>query len=62
MNKGLPAPNKYLSKKWRQQDHELHMKKLKEMKPSLNLNPPAPLTHLKSKAKKDQQLEGNRML
>jgi hypothetical protein len=40
MNRGLPVGNKYLNKKWKLKEQEIHQKKLKEMKGLIDLNPP----------------------
>ena len=51
MNKGIPASSKLLQKKWVAKDYESHIKRLKEIKSTIDLNPPKLQSHLRSKAK-----------
>lgn len=52
MNRQLPIGNKYLSKKWREKEHEMHLQKLNGMKPYMNVKAPENYDHLNNKAKK----------
>lgn len=36
MNRGLPTSSKILMKKWHEKDQQIHMQKLKEIKPSID--------------------------
>ena len=47
-----------LSKRWEKYAQDIHYEKLKKMRPTLDLSCPTEFSHLKSKAKKDQQREG----
>ena len=40
MNKGAPVSSKLLTKKWIRQDHEIHLKRLREIKPIISLASP----------------------
>jgi len=58
MKKGvIPPGSKLLAKKWRAIDYENHMQRLKQVKPTLNHNPPNDFNHLRSKAKRERMLE-----
>jgi hypothetical protein len=50
--------NKVLHKKWSDKERQIHKDKLKSIKPSVEIGQPANFRHLKSKAKKNQMLEG----
>lgn len=58
MKKGNPASSKLLQKKWRALDYEGHLARLNQIRPALQVAPPTEFNHLKSKAKKEQILEG----
>jgi len=57
MYRGLPSGNKILTKKWQEKERRLHLQKLKEVKPTIDLRKPKNFKHLKSRAKKEQMLE-----
>ena len=57
MNRGLPIGNKLLTKKWQEKDREIHLRKLRDIKPQINLSGPTKFKHLNKKAKKEQLLE-----
>lgn len=44
--RSIPIANKILSKKWHDKDHEIHEKKLKEMRSTVDINPPNKYSHL----------------
>jgi hypothetical protein len=52
MNRSIPISNKLLSRKWADKDKEIHHKKLKEAKSSIDLRSPTSFRHLVKKAKK----------
>lgn len=52
MYRSQPKASKLLSKKWRDQEHAIHMEKLRNIKPTVNLSAPAQFRHLKTKPKK----------
>jgi hypothetical protein len=47
-----------LSKRWERHAQEIHYEKLKNMKPTLEIISPQDYSHLRSRAKKEQQREG----
>jgi len=57
MYRGLPSGNKILTKKWQEKERQIHMRKLRNVKPTINLKKPKAFKHLKSRAKKEQMLE-----
>jgi E3 ubiquitin-protein ligase TRIP12 len=57
MYRGLPSGNKILTKKWQEKERRIHMQKLRNVKPTIDLKKPKKFTHLKSRAKKEQMLE-----
>ena len=52
MNRGQPTANKLLSKKWNDQLHEIHQKRLREMQPTYNITGPKQYNHLRTKPKR----------
>ncbi|XP_018558189.2 uncharacterized protein cfap97d2 [Lates calcarifer] len=52
----LPAGNKYLQQKWDKASYDLHRRKVKSAKPTINMTPPKTYGHLALKLKK-QKLE-----
>jgi hypothetical protein len=58
--KPVPASSKLLQKKWRAKDYDSHVQRLKQIKSNIDLNPPTQYGHIRSKAKKDQILEGKK--
>ena len=58
MYRALPVGNKLLSRKWNDKEKEIHMRKLREMKATLDIKEPNKFRHLKKKLKKTQMLEG----
>lgn len=58
MYRAIPCGNKLLSKKWSDKEREIHMNKLKGIKPTVEIREPAQFRHLKKKLKKTQMLEG----
>ena len=58
MYRAQPKASKLLSAKWQEKDHQIHLKKLKDIKSALNVKRPASYNHLKTKPKKNQMLEG----
>lgn len=59
MNRGQPTANKLLNKKWNEKQHEIHQRKLREMKPTYNITAPTEYKHLQTKPKRVQLLEGS---
>lgn len=57
MYRGLPSGNKILTKKWQEKERRIHMQKLRNVKPTIDLKKPKNFKHLKSRAKKEQMLE-----
>lgn len=57
MFRAIPVSNRILSKKWDEKNHEIHMKKLNDMKSTIDAKRPASFAHLKRRAKKEQMLE-----
>jgi hypothetical protein len=58
MNRGQPTVSKLLNKKWNEKQHEIHQRKLREMKPVYNITAPTEHKHLQTKPKRVQMLEG----
>ena len=58
MHRAQPTANKLLTKKWHEQQHEIHQKRLREMKPTYNISEPKQYRHLYTKPKRVQMLEG----
>jgi ribosomal protein S4 len=58
MYRAIPTNNKLLQKKWAQKEREIHLNKLKEIKPQVEIREPTTFKHLKKKLKKTQMLEG----
>ncbi|KAI0211477.1 Annexin A13 [Lamellibrachia satsuma] len=54
---GFSSPSKLLQKKWEQQEHKRHMKKVNAVKPQLDNAPPRQYPHLVVRLKKIQQEE-----
>jgi ribosomal protein S4 len=50
--------SKLLQRKWDQQNRDIHIGKLREAKPSVDVREPAQFKHIKKKLKKNQLLEG----
>lgn len=59
MHRAQPTANKLLTKKWHEQQHEIHQKRLREMKPTYSISQPKQYRHLHTKPKRVQMLEGN---
>lgn len=57
MYRGLPSGNKILTRKWQEKERQIHMRKLRNIKPTINMRKPKAFKHLKSRAKKEQMLE-----
>ena len=58
MYRAQPKASKLLSAKWQEKEHQIHLKKLKDIKPAIKVSAPTQFSHLKSKPKKNQMLEG----
>lgn len=58
MHRAIPQGSKLLSKKWAQQEQEIHKKKLRDIRPTVEIREPPKFKHLKKKLKKTQMLEG----
>ncbi len=61
MYRAIPASNKLLQKKWSTKDQEIHLTKLKEIRPSVEISEPTKFRHIKKKLKKTQMQEGKRL-
>jgi hypothetical protein len=60
MYRAIPTGNKLLAQKWADRDQEIHLRKLREMKPSVvTFQMKKHRNHLNKKAKKEQLLEGH---
>ena len=61
MDRSIPVSNKLLSQLWTAQNHNLHMLKLKQMRPTINVRgfEPKQYMHLQQRRKKEQLAEGN---
>lgn len=57
MYRGLPSGNKILTRKWQEKERKIHMNKLRNVKPTIDIRKPKNFKHLKSRAKKEQMLE-----
>jgi ribosomal protein S4 len=62
MYRQIPVGSKLLQKKWEQKEREMHLSKLKEAKPSVDVREPTQFRHIKKKLKKNQILEGKLFL
>ena len=59
MYRAVPVGNKLLSQVWQDYDQQIHVRKLREMRPTINTtNSNLAFSHLKKKSKKEQMLEG----
>lgn len=58
MNSSKPVSNRLLQRKWAEQEHILHLKKLLDMKSSFQVSSPQRYKHLDYKPKKYQLQEG----
>jgi hypothetical protein len=58
MYRAIPVGSKLLQRKWDQQNRDIHISKLREAKPSVDVREPAQFKHIKKKLKKNQLLEG----
>ena len=58
MYRAIPVGSKLLQRKWDQQNRDIHIGKLREAKPSVDVREPAQFKHIKKKLKKNQLLEG----
>ncbi|KAF7658157.1 hypothetical protein LDENG_00016800 [Lucifuga dentata] len=50
----LPTVSKYLQQKWDNESYELHRRKVKSAKPTINTTPPRTFGHLTVKLKKQK--------
>lgn len=57
MHRAIPVGNKLLDKMWKDKEARIHKTKLRNAKPSIDVKCPTRFSHLKKKAKKEQQLE-----
>ncbi|CDW81952.1 UNKNOWN [Stylonychia lemnae] len=57
MYRAIPTSNKLLQKKWADKEREIHLSKLREIKPTVEIREPSQYKHLKKKLKKTQMLE-----
>ena len=62
MYRAIPVGSKLLQRKWDQQNRDIHIGKLREAKPSVDVREPAQFKHIKKKLKKNQLLEGKSTL
>ena len=46
MHREIPTPNKILSRKWQQRDMDIHLKKMKQIRPSIVISEPTRFKHL----------------
>ena len=60
MYRAIPVGSKLLQRKWDQKEREMHLSKLREAKPSVDVREPTQFRHIKKKLKKNQILEGKR--
>ena len=58
----LPTSSKILMKRWDDRAHEIHRKKLADVKPQIDSHKPIRYKHLKKRAKREQILEGKKKL
>ena len=58
MYRSVPVSNKILQRRWDEHTQELHYKKLRSVKSSIDAGQPASLNVSKSRAKKEQMIEG----
>ena len=58
MYRAIPVGSKLLQRKWDQKEREMHLSKLREAKPSVDVREPTQFRHIKKKLKKNQILEG----
>ena len=58
MNRNLPASSKILMKRWTERNHEIHRKKLQDIRPLIDVGQPPRFKHIKKSAKREQILEG----
>lgn len=58
MYRAIPTSNKLLQKKWADKEREIHLAKLKDIRPTVEIREPSQYRHLKKKLKKTQMLEG----
>lgn len=58
MYRAIPSASKILTTKWQNQQHELHVKKLQEIKGTVDKKAPQQFVHLRNKMKKNQMQEG----
>jgi len=57
MHRAIPVSNRFLSKKWEERNQEVHMEKLRSMRPTVDANSPPVFAHTVKKAKREQLLE-----
>ena len=57
MHRAIPVSNRFLSKKWEEHNQEVHLEKLRSMKPTVDANSPPVFSHTIKKAKREQLLE-----
>ena len=53
MYRAIPSASKILTTKWQNQQHELHVKKLQEIKGTVDKKAPQQFVHLRNKMKKN---------
>jgi hypothetical protein len=52
MYRAIPTSNKLLQKKWADKERDIHLSKLREIKPTVEIREPSQYKHLKKKLKK----------
>jgi hypothetical protein len=58
MHRAIPKGNKLLHKKWADKEKEIHLAKLKEIRPTVEISEPYKPRHITKKLKKTQMQEG----
>lgn len=58
MHRAQPTLSKLLNKKWTEKQQEIHARRLREMKPTHAISEPKLYSHLVTKPKRTQMLEG----
>lgn len=61
MYRAIPVGNKLLHRKWADKEREIHERKLREMRPAIDVREPSKFKHLRKKLKKTQMLEGKQL-
>ena len=62
MHRAVPVPSKILARKYNERNYDAHQQRLREMKPTFQIDKPKEFRYLAEKPKRQQMLEGKCLL